>query len=106
MPSGRTIPIHADTASQPSQWPPALTRRRAMQLMAASLALSGGACTRPPEGRIRAEVEPPEAGRGGLPAYYASGFVRDGVALGVLVGTQQGRPIKIEGNPEHPSSRG
>ncbi|HEY9028867.1 MAG TPA: 4Fe-4S dicluster domain-containing protein, partial [Burkholderiaceae bacterium] len=41
-----------------------------------------------------------------LPLYYASAFVRDGFAHGVLVGTQQGRPTKIEGNPAHPSSLG
>ncbi len=83
-----------------------LTRRQAMQLMAASLALASGACTRTPEHRLVPYVNMPEAGRGDLPAYYASAVVRDGHALGVLIGTRDGRPIKIEGNPQHPSSLG
>ena len=48
----------------------------------------------------------PRPARGGVPVYYASAFVRDGHAHGVLVGTREGRPIKIEGNPLHPSSLG
>jgi Fe-S-cluster-containing dehydrogenase component len=85
---------------------PALTRRRAMGLMAASLALAGSGCSRPPAERIYPWVQMPEARAEGAPLYYASATVRDGHALGVLVGTQQGRPIKIEGNPLHPSSSG
>jgi molybdopterin-containing oxidoreductase family iron-sulfur binding subunit len=84
----------------------ALNRRQAMALMAASLALANGACTKLPRERIHPWVQMPEARGGGLPLYYASAFVRDGYAHGVLVGTQQGRPIKIEGNPAHPSSLG
>lgn len=87
--------------------PAALTRRRAMQLMAASLALSGTGCARPPDERIYPYAHVPEAaGMGRGPAYYASAFIRDGFAHGVLVGTKEGRPIKIEGNPQHPSSLG
>ena len=85
---------------------PAMHRRRAMALMAASLALATGGCSRPPRERIHAWVDLPEARGGGLPLYYASAAVRDGYALGVLVGTYEGRPIKIEGNPRHPSSLG
>ncbi len=42
----------------------------------------------------------------GKPEYYASAVLREGHAQGVLVGTREGRPIKIEGNPAHPSSLG
>jgi len=98
----RTIPIHAP---QPAELPAALTRRRAMQLMAASLALANGACT-PPRHRLYPYVDMPEAGTNGEPIYYASAFLREGHAEGALVGTREGRPIKIEGNPAHPSSLG
>ena len=113
----RTIPIASASAvlssgdgavepPQAAELPAALTRRRAMQLMAASTALAAGACTRTPQHRIYPYVDMPEAGRHGLPIYYASAFVRDGHAHGVLIGTREGRPIKIEGNPAHPSSLG
>src|SRR6188472_4226824 len=83
---------------------PALTRRHALKLMAASLALAEGACSETPRERIHAWVDLPEMHAGGLPLYYASAFVRDGYAHGVLIGTREGRPIKIEGNPRHPAS--
>ncbi|MDR6536521.1 4Fe-4S dicluster domain-containing protein [Variovorax soli] len=86
--------------------PGEINRRSALGLMAASLALANGACTRQPRERIYPWVDMPEARGGGLPVYYASAFVRDGYALGVRVGTDDGRPIKIEGNPLHPSSLG
>ena len=40
------------------------------------------------------------------PLSYASATLLDGIANGVLVTTIDGRPIKIEGNPDHPWSRG
>ena len=104
----RTIALHPNNAdaARPENPNGGMTRRGALQVMAASLALASGACTREPVERIYPYVNMPEAGRGGLPTYYASAFVREGYASGVLVGTREGRPIKIEGNPSHPSSLG
>jgi len=95
--------------AEPVHWhgrTPGFTRRDALKLMAASMALAQAACTRPPAERIHAFVDLPDAPLAGLPAYYASAFVRDGLAQGVLIGTREGRPIKIEGNPLHPASLG
>ena len=52
----------------------------------------------------------PAAPRGGMvpgkPLYFATAMPLDGVALGVLAESYMGRPIKIEGNPQHPASLG
>src|SRR5690349_819571 len=74
--------------------------------MAASLALAGGGCVRTPRERIVPWVDMPEAGTNGAPLYFATAWLRDGCAQGVLLGTREGRPIKVEGNPSHPSSLG
>lgn len=37
---------------------------------------------------------------------YATSLVLDGFATGLLVACRDGRPIKVEGNPEHPASLG
>jgi molybdopterin-containing oxidoreductase family iron-sulfur binding subunit len=42
----------------------------------------------------------------GLPRYYATSLSLDGFATGVLVESHEGRPTKIEGNPDHPASLG
>ncbi len=83
-----------------------INRRQAMSLMAASMALASGACTAPPHETIHPFVHMPEARAAGTPLYYASAFVRDGFAHGVLIGTAEGRPVKIEGNPLHPAGLG
>lgn len=83
-----------------------LTRRQAMTWLAASAALASAGCSRPPQDEIHPFVRMPEMGLGGEAVYYASSFVRNGFAHGVLVGTREGRPIKIEGNPMHPASLG
>ena len=83
-----------------------VNRRQVLAAMAASMAMASTACSPPPRLQAHPYVNLPEGGAGGQPLYYASAFVRDGFAHGVLVGTQEGRPIKIEGNPGHPSSLG
>src|SRR5687768_4175446 len=51
-------------------------------------------------------VRSPEGIMFGKANYYASVHVRGGLARGILVKTQMGRPTKIEGNPDHPASLG
>jgi Fe-S-cluster-containing dehydrogenase component len=86
--------------------PGALTRRRAMAWMAASAALAGAGCNPAPRERIHPWVGMPPARGADDPLFYATAVARDGHAQGVLVATREGRPIKVEGNPLHPSSLG
>jgi len=82
-------------------------RRRFLQLMGASLALAGlSACSVQPEERILPYHKQPEEIIPGKPLYFASAHPMAGFGRGVLVESHMGRPTKIEGNPEHPSSLG
>ncbi len=84
-------------------------RRSFLKLMAASLMLAGLAgCDDPPDGRSQEVpyVKDPPRQQPGASLSYASAALVDGLANGVLVTTRDGRPLKIEGNPEHPWSRG
>ncbi len=84
-----------------------LGRRDFLKLMGASMLLAGvNACTRQPEEKIFPYVKPPEQLVGGRPLYFATANVRNGYACGVLVESHEGRPTKVEGNPEHPASLG
>lgn len=81
-------------------------RRRFLQLMGTTVAIPAmSACTRQPEEHIVPFVHAPET-TPGTPKFYATATLREGVATGVLVETHEGRPTKVEGNPEHPSSLG
>ncbi|KQV43244.1 4Fe-4S dicluster domain-containing protein [Massilia sp. Root335] len=82
------------------------SRRRFLKLMAASAALAGAGCSGPPAEPIVPYVTMPEQGVPGLPMFYATAFVRHGLAHGVLVESNMGRPTKVEGNPDHPVSAG
>jgi molybdopterin-containing oxidoreductase family iron-sulfur binding subunit len=42
----------------------------------------------------------------GHPIFYATAMPTHGYGIGLLAETHMGRPIKIEGNPEHPGSLG
>jgi molybdopterin-containing oxidoreductase family iron-sulfur binding subunit len=81
-------------------------RRRFLKLMAASAALAGAGCSGPPAEPIVPYVTMPEQGVPGLPMFYATAFVRRGLAHGVLVESNMGRPTKAEGNPDHPVGAG
>jgi molybdopterin-containing oxidoreductase family iron-sulfur binding subunit len=81
-------------------------RRRLLKLMAASSALAGAGCSGPPAETIVPYVRMPENLVPGQPLFYATSFVRRGLAHGVLVESNMGRPTKVEGNPDHPASRG
>ncbi len=81
-------------------------RRGFLKLMAASFALGGlTACG---DGRDYEVpyVNQPERIVPGTALSYASSAVFDGFGNGILVTTRNGRPVKVEGNPDHPWSRG
>jgi MoCo/4Fe-4S cofactor protein with predicted Tat translocation signal len=97
----REFPQQASALGEP------VSRRRFLQLMAASLALAGvTACTRQPEEKIMPYVRQPEDIVPGNPLFFATAMPFGGFGYGVLAESHMGRPTKIEGNPQHPTSLG
>ncbi len=83
------------------------TRRGFLKIMGASFALAGLAgCRRWPKRQLAPYTARPEDQTPGVPEHYATAFDRDGAARPLLVTAFDGRPIKVEGNPEHPASHG
>ncbi len=86
-----------------------LDRRDFLKLLGASLALGGlSACARPPQPheKIVPYVRAPEDHVPGRPDFYATAVLDGGYAEGVLAENHQGRPTRVEGNPDHPASLG
>jgi molybdopterin-containing oxidoreductase family iron-sulfur binding subunit len=82
------------------------TRRSFLKLMGASAALAGMTGCRWPREAIVPYAHQPEGRVPGRSVTFASTIEMNGVGTGVLVRSYDGRPIKIEGNPEHPGSLG
>jgi len=82
-------------------------RREVLRVMGASLALAGMAGCKP----VRSDdvvpfVNRPEGLLEGRTEHYATAVPFDGFAQPVVATTSGGRPIKLDGNPEHPAFRG
>src|SRR5688572_32164233 len=85
------------------------SRRRFLTYMGASIALATGAgCNLRPaaQRKIVPYTTQPDELTPGVPLYYASAHPHGGFGTGVLVRSNEGRPTKIEGNPDHPGSLG
>jgi len=85
-----------------------VTRRNFVKLMSASFLLAGlGAtgCRRPTE-FIHPFAKMPENYVHGLPQFFATAMPTRRSAVPLLVKSSDGRPTKVEGNPEHPDSNG
>ncbi|MEO0530729.1 MAG: TAT-variant-translocated molybdopterin oxidoreductase, partial [Planctomycetota bacterium] len=89
-----------------SEFPEGVSRRRWMQLMSASFALAGAAGCRWETEQIAPFVSRPEGYVPGTQTYYATNISWAGAPRHLLVTKYDERPIKIEGNPDHPASRG
>ncbi|GAB4295345.1 MAG: TAT-variant-translocated molybdopterin oxidoreductase [Ignavibacteriaceae bacterium] len=84
-----------------------LSRRKFLALLGASAALAGAGCEDyRDKGEIISYNQKPENLTIGKPAYYASTCNSCPSACGILVKTREGRPIKIDGNPDHPVNKG
>ncbi|MCH2112975.1 MAG: TAT-variant-translocated molybdopterin oxidoreductase, partial [Planctomycetes bacterium] len=82
------------------------SRRRFLQVTGASVALASATSCSWQEETIAPFAERPEGRVPGKPRYFASSMDVGGVAQPLLVTSYDGRPTKIEGNPEHPSRMG
>jgi molybdopterin-containing oxidoreductase family iron-sulfur binding subunit len=97
----REFPHQLDALADP------ISRRRFLVLMGASLALAGlSGCLpspAPPE-RILPYVRTPEGTTLGRPRFFATAMSLAGDVQGLLIESHEGRPTKVEGNPDHPAN--
>jgi molybdopterin-containing oxidoreductase family iron-sulfur binding subunit len=92
----REFPQHA------SEWFGA-SRRAFLKVMGASMALAGlASCRRWPQEDLAPYAHRPVNRMDGVPVHYATAFERGGMGHGVLAVSYDGRPIKVDGNPNHP----
>src|ERR1700741_4587557 len=96
----REFPLQAE------EWHSPVERRTFIKLMGASLALAGlsGCVYQPPE-KIVPYVKQPEEAIPGKPLFFATAMSLSGIATPILVRSNEGRPTKVEGNPDHPNNR-
>ncbi len=84
-----------------------ISRRKFLALLSASAALTATACT---DYHDKGEIIPynkrPEEVLPGIANYYASTCNGCDQSCGILIKTREGRPIKVDGNPDHPINRG
>ncbi|HET9627046.1 MAG TPA: hypothetical protein VFP84_37060, partial [Kofleriaceae bacterium] len=84
-----------------------LDRRGFLQLAGlGAAAASLAACSSRPSREILPYANQPPELSPGVAQHYATALVEDGFATGVLVAAHEGRPVKVEGNPDHPASLG
>jgi MoCo/4Fe-4S cofactor protein with predicted Tat translocation signal len=89
------------------EWVDPVSRRGFMKLMGASMALAGLAgCTKQPDEPIYPYVKAPEDLVLGKPNYFATAHPFVTGAVPVLIKSDEFRPIKVDGNPDHAYNRG
>src|ERR1700681_4744512 len=99
--------LHREFPRQASEWDDAVDRRDFLKLMAASLAFAGLAgCKSNEQANIVPYVKQPDGMVLGKPLFFATAMPFGADAIGLLVESHEGRPTKIEGNPDHPASLG
>ncbi|MEK0083951.1 TAT-variant-translocated molybdopterin oxidoreductase [Benzoatithermus flavus] len=87
---------------------PEAGRRDVLRAMAASILLAGlpGCGKGPPDAVLPRVADPADDPPPDRPRQYATAVTFEGFARPVLATTYAGRPVKLEGNPDHPASRG
>jgi molybdopterin-containing oxidoreductase family iron-sulfur binding subunit len=99
--------LHHEFPQGADQWLSPIGRRNFLKLMAASFALGGlTACSPQAAKKIVPYVRTPEEVIPGNPLYFATAFQLGGIATGLVAQSHEGRPTKLDGNPDHPGSLG
>jgi len=98
----KEFPTGASEFSDPT------SRRNFVKIMSASFLLGGLGLTgcRRPEEKIYPFAKQPEDYIHGVPQFYATAMPTRRSAVPLVVKSSDGRPTKIEGNPDHPDSNG
>ncbi|WP_257455210.1 TAT-variant-translocated molybdopterin oxidoreductase [Archangium lipolyticum] len=89
-----------------AQAPDQSSRRDFFKVMGLSAAAAMVACQRAPVQKAVPFIARPDEVTPGLALWYASTCGACSANCGVLLKTRDGRPIKVEGNEDHPVSRG
>ena len=99
--------VEKEFPSAAQEWVDPVSRRGFMKLMGASMALAGLAgCAKQPDEPIYPYVKQPEDLVLGKPNYFATAHPFVSGAVPLLVKSDQFRPIKIDGNPDHAYNQG
>ncbi len=99
--------VQREFPSQAAEWIDPVSRRGFLKVMGASMALAGLAgCTKQPDEEIYPYVKQPEDLILGRPVYFATAMPFNTGAVPLLVKSDAYRPIKLDGNPDHPVNRG
>jgi molybdopterin-containing oxidoreductase family iron-sulfur binding subunit len=99
--------VEREFPSAAQEWVDPVSRRGFLKLMSASLALAGLAgCTKQPDEPIYPYIKAPEDLVLGKPMYFATAHPFSTGAVPLLVKSDEFRPIKIDGNPEHAYNQG
>jgi molybdopterin-containing oxidoreductase family iron-sulfur binding subunit len=98
--------VHREFPANATEMLDGNSRRTVLKLMAASFGLAGmTACHRPVD-HILPYAKGVEDMVPGRPYFYSTVMSMSGGVSGMLVEAHDGRPTKIEGNPDHPGSMG
>ncbi|HSS21861.1 MAG TPA: TAT-variant-translocated molybdopterin oxidoreductase [Pyrinomonadaceae bacterium] len=96
----REYPQHAE------EWNDPFERRTFLKLMGASMALAGlSGCVFQPAEKIVPNVKQAEDSVPGKALFFATASTLGGIATPLLARSNEGRPTKLEGNPDHPNNR-
>src|SRR5271154_4333988 len=98
--------LHREFPEGASEMLDSTSRRTLLKLMSASFGLAGLTACRRPEQNILPLSRGVEGYVPGKAYYYATSISHAGAVTGLIVETHDGRPTKIEGNPDHPFSLG
>ena len=85
---------------------PEVSRRSFMKLFGGGAAVAGLAACHPPQEQGIPFVRRPEEVTPGNALHFATAYGVEGYSLGLIVESHEGRPTKVEGNPDHHDSLG
>ena len=97
----KEFPQHADELKD------SVSRRNFIKVMGASLALAGlSGCVIQPAEKVVPYVQQPEGYTPGKSLLFATAITLGGIGNGLLARSNDFRPTKLDGNPDHPGSLG